>query len=63
MSEPVKLPEPARLGLLDLYAKAQQAQQLYTVASNAALAALGFDPQAKNHLDLDTGTITPPEGG
>ena len=56
---PITLPEPARAGLAALYQQMKQAELLYRTAANAALAALGLDPQANNTLDLDTGIITP----
>ena len=57
----VKLPEHSLAGLRDLAAKAQHAQMVYTVAVNATVAALGLDPTQANTLDLDAGTVTPPE--
>lgn len=57
--EPLKLPELARVGLLDLYQKAKSAELLYTTALNSAVAALGLDPRHTHQVNLDTGDITP----
>lgn len=57
-AETVQLPEPCRLGLLDLYGKAMQAKREYELSHHAALSALGIDNTKPNHVDLDTGVVT-----
>lgn len=61
MSEPknttIALPHPCRLGLLDLYGKAAQAKREYELALNAAVSAIGLDPQKPHSVNLDTGLI------
>ena len=56
----VKIPELCRVSLFNLFVKAKDAQAAYDLAASHALAALGFDPRVENHIDLDTGEVTPP---
>lgn len=65
MTEPLKLPEKMRLRLLGLY-KAQQEAIARLPESNAyggamamAMDHLDLDPTQRNHINLDTGIVTP----
>jgi hypothetical protein len=55
----IQLPELSRAALHALYAEQEAAKQRYSLALNATLAALGLDPRSPNHIDLDSGVITP----
>lgn len=55
----VRLPEQARAGLADLFARQEQAKLLYSTALNSALAVVGLDPRLQHHYNVDTGVITP----
>lgn len=56
---PIQLPETSLAGLRTLYQQAAQAKQLYDIALNATVAAVGLDPKGNHQVNLDTGIITP----
>lgn len=64
-SKPSTQPKPIMLhpGLVaelrTLNAQRKMAEERFMLAANGALLALGLDPQANNHMDLDTGVVTP----
>lgn len=57
----IQLPERCRVSLLELFQKAKIAQREYDIAAGHVLAAFGLNPADANHVNLDTGVITPAE--
>lgn len=61
-----RIPEKARLGLLDLHQKHKTAEANSNLAQRSVVAALGLDPDHDDiNLNLDTGvvTVTPKQEG
>ena len=59
MHEPIKLPDPVRLDLVELQAAVNQTQTALNAAGRLAFRFLGLDPSKPHQLDLATGIVTP----